>query len=81
MARVPVEATAFAHRKARIIVNVAAFYNGPEDQAVRQAWVEEFAAALVQGDTGVYVNFLGNEGAARVRAAYPGATWGPVEGD
>ena len=75
MARVPVEATAFAHRRSRIMVNVAAFYNGPEDQAVREAWVTDFAAALRQGDPGAYVNFLGDEGEARVRAAYPGATW------
>ena len=75
MARVPVEATAFAHRRSRIIVNLAAFYNGPGDRAVRQAWVTDFAAALDQGDTGAYVNFLGDEGEARVREAYPGATW------
>lgn len=75
MARLPVEATAFAHRKSRIMANVAAFYDGPEDQAVREAWVADFAVALHQGDSGVYVNFLGDEGAARVRDAYPGATW------
>jgi hypothetical protein len=28
-----------------------------------------------QGEPGVYVNFLGNEGPARVREAYPGPTW------
>jgi FAD/FMN-containing dehydrogenase len=75
MARVPAEATAFAHRNSRIMVNVAAFYDGPADQAVRQAWVDDFAAALRQGDSGAYVNFLGDEGQARVRQAYPGATW------
>ncbi len=75
MARVPVEATAFAHRQSRIMVNLAAFYNGPEDRAVRAAWVADFAAALHQGDSGAYVNFLGDEGQARVRDAYPGSTW------
>ncbi|MFL5757827.1 MAG: FAD-binding oxidoreductase [Chloroflexota bacterium] len=75
MARVPAEATAFAHRSSRIMVNVAAFYEGPDDRDARQAWVEEFAAALHQGDDGAYVNFLMNEGEERVRAAYPGATW------
>ncbi len=75
MARVPVEATAFAHRRSRIMVSLAAFYNGPEDRAVREAWVADFAKALDQGDTGTYVNFLGDEGEERVRAAYPGATW------
>jgi FAD/FMN-containing dehydrogenase len=75
MARVPVEATAFAHRARRIMVNLAAFYDGPEDRAVREAWVAEFAAALHQGDAGAYVNFLGDEGQARVRDAYPGTIW------
>jgi FAD/FMN-containing dehydrogenase len=42
---------------------------------VRQAWVDGFAAALAQGDRGAYVNFLGEEGPDRVRAAYPSATW------
>jgi FAD binding domain/Berberine and berberine like len=75
MARVPAEATAFAHRASRIMVNVAAFYDGPADRAVREGWVEAFAAALQQGDTGAYVGFLGDEGQARVRQAYPGSTW------
>ncbi|WP_018466788.1 FAD-binding oxidoreductase [Calidithermus timidus] len=74
MARVPVEATAFAHRGRRIMANVAAFY-GPHDRAEQEAWVKGFAAALRQGDGGAYVNFLGDEGAERVRAAYPGPTW------
>jgi hypothetical protein len=75
MARVPPEATAFAHRASRIMVNVAAFYEGPEDRAKREAWVSGFAAALRQDDAGAYVGFLGDEGEARVREAYPGATW------
>jgi FAD/FMN-containing dehydrogenase len=75
MARVPAEATAFAHRRSRIMVNLAAFYDGPEDQAVRQAWLDEFAAALLQGDTGAYVGFINDEGEARVHDAYPGSTW------
>jgi FAD/FMN-containing dehydrogenase len=75
MARVPVEATAFAHRGRRIMANVASSYQGPEDRTVREAWVAAFAAALRQGDTGAYVGFLGDEGEARVRAAYPGSTW------
>jgi FAD/FMN-containing dehydrogenase len=75
MARVPAEATAFAHRRSRIMVNLAAFYDGPEDQAVRQAWLDDFAAALRQGDTGAYVGFINDEGEARVHDAYPGSTW------
>ena len=75
MARVPSDATAFAHRASRIMVNVAALYDRLEEKATHEAWVENFAAALQQSDSGAYVNFLSNEGEARVRAAYPGGTW------
>ncbi len=75
IARTPADATAFAHRRSRIMTNVAAFYNGPEDKPVREAWVNAFAGDLRQKDTGAYVNFLGDEGAERIRAAYPGRTW------
>ena len=75
MARVPVEATAFAHRRSHIMVNVAAFYDGPDDLPIKQAWVDGLAAVLKQSDDGAYVNFLTDEGEDRVRAAYPGDTW------
>jgi hypothetical protein len=42
---------------------------------VHERWVTDFAAALDQGDAGVYVNFLGDEGEGRVREAYPGPIW------
>jgi FAD/FMN-containing dehydrogenase len=75
MARVPAEATAFAHRGRRLMANVAAVYERPDQAAEHEPWVTEFAAALHQGDGGAYVNFLDNEGPERVREAYPGATW------
>jgi FAD/FMN-containing dehydrogenase len=75
MARVSSDATAFAHRSRRILVNLAAFYEGEEDRVVRQAWLDGFAAALRSDEDAAYVNFVGDEGEARVRAAYPGATW------
>jgi hypothetical protein len=75
MARVAPEATAFHHRQSRIMVNLAAFYEGPEDQVAKERWVAEFAQAILQDDKGAYVNFLGDEDEARVRAAYPGGTW------
>jgi FAD/FMN-containing dehydrogenase len=75
MARVPADDTAFAHRRHRILVNVASFYNGAADRPRRDAWTREFAAALDQGCPGEYVGFVGDEGEAGVRAAYPGKTW------
>jgi FAD/FMN-containing dehydrogenase len=75
VARVPADATAYAHRSKRMLVNVAAFYNGPEDRAGRAQWVTDFARAVQPTDDAAYVGFLGDEGAARVRSAYPGTTW------
>jgi hypothetical protein len=74
MARVSDDATAFAHRKSRIMVNVAALSGAPEEKDANEAWVDRFARALRQDDHGAYVNFVGNEGEARVHDAYPDAT-------
>jgi hypothetical protein len=73
-ARVPAEATAFAHRVNRIMTIVVASYATPDERDRRQAWVDELAARLDEGLIGVYVNFLSGEGPGRIRAAYPGPT-------
>ncbi|MGZ8567571.1 MAG: FAD-binding oxidoreductase [Actinomycetota bacterium] len=75
MARVPNDATAFAHRDRKIMVNVASLYEDPADREASEAWVGELASALDQGEPGAYVNFLGDVGPERVRQAYPGDTW------
>jgi FAD/FMN-containing dehydrogenase len=75
MARVPADATAFAHRRSRVMTNVAAVFMHPEARENYEAWVADFAAALRQDDAGAYVNFLNSEGPDGVRAAYPGSTW------
>ena len=75
MARVPEDARAFARRKSRIMVVVAAVFATTEEAPAHEAWVTELAASLRQDDQGAYVNFLGAEGESRVRDAYPGATW------
>jgi len=75
MARVPVDDTAFAHRRSKIMANVAALYGSPDQASVYEPWVHRFVAALKQSDTGAYVNFLVDEGEARIRDAYPGKTW------
>jgi FAD/FMN-containing dehydrogenase len=75
MARVSADATAFTHRERGIMVALGAVYERAEETAMHEEWVGKFAAALRQGDGGVYVNFLGDEGKARIREAYPGATF------
>jgi FAD/FMN-containing dehydrogenase len=74
MARVPSDATAFAHRDRPIMGGPAAIFEDLEEKPVHQDWVDGFAAAL-DPEPGAYVNFLANEGASRVREAYPGPTW------
>ncbi len=73
--RIHKDATAFYHRDSNIMANLAAFYTSPEDRIVRQEWLKDFSTTLRQEDTAAYVNFLGDEGVDRVRAAYPGETW------
>ncbi len=75
MARVPADATAFAHRQSRIMANLAALYNKPEDKEIHEAWVSKYEADLRQSDGGAYVNFLAEVDEAQVRAAYPNRTW------
>jgi FAD/FMN-containing dehydrogenase len=74
-ARVPAEATAFAHRQRRLLVTLSAFYASAEEDSAHEAWAKDAADALREGADSAYVNFLGDEGPERVRAAYPGATW------
>ena len=75
MARVPADATAYAHRARPMLVNVAAFYQGDADREVRRAWVGEFATAIQPRDEGAYVGFLSDDGQERIHSAYPGETW------
>ncbi|MFZ5885550.1 MAG: FAD-binding oxidoreductase [Chloroflexota bacterium] len=75
MARVPSDATAFAHRQSKIMANLAALYEKPEEKEVHEEWVTEFFSALQQSDKGMYVNFVGDEGEASIRAAYPNGAW------
>jgi len=74
VARVSADATAFAFRDARMLVNVAAMYERPAHAPVHEQWLTDVAAKLHQRG-GAYVGFIGDEGYARVREAYPPATW------
>ena len=75
MSRVPADATAFSHRARRIMVNLGAVHASPDEAPVHEAWLDAFAESLRGENDDAYVNFLGDEGPERVRAAYPGETW------
>ena len=75
MGRVASEATAFAHRDKGYMVMVTNFGPGLVDDTQRHARTERMWEAIEPYAAGVYVNFLGNEGDGRIRAAYPPATY------
>ncbi len=75
MARVPADATAFAHRSARIMAIVVSFHESDTDRERRSAWVRGLAAQLDQGVPGAYVNFLEDAGPDSAHHAYPDGTW------
>lgn len=74
MARVPADATAFAHRDSRILASLAALVPSHEDLPAHTQWVDGYYRELQQTDHGRYVNFLMDEGPAAVADAYPGDT-------
>jgi FAD/FMN-containing dehydrogenase len=76
LARVGNDATAFAHRDKRYFVAIIGLWlDAAEDAAMHGAWTEALWQAIRAEGSGVYVNFLENEGANRVRDAYPPATF------
>ena len=79
MSRVPVDATAFAHRDQAFYVAAQNSWDvGPAEPHV--AWTEAFWQAMAPHAAGAYAGFLGDEGDHRVRAAYPPATHARLAG-
>ncbi len=75
MARIPAAETAFAHRSAPVLVNIISPFEDPGDAPIHEAWVDRYLEALRPAGSGAYSAFLGDEGEARVRQAYPDATY------
>jgi FAD/FMN-containing dehydrogenase len=71
MGRVPVAATAFPHRSATAQVTIMSQLGDPAMRDAAMAWNRGLFDALQPKASGVYVNFLEDEGEARVREAYP----------
>jgi FAD/FMN-containing dehydrogenase len=69
-ARMPGDATAYAHRSAPFLVSAVALWADPAEDSAHVTWARSFAAAVRPHATGAYVNFLGDEGDDRVRDAY-----------
>jgi FAD/FMN-containing dehydrogenase len=69
--RVPADATAYANRDARFVLNVHGRWERPEDDERVIAWAREFFRKSEPYASGsVYVNFLTEDETDRVQAAY-----------
>ena len=74
--RVPADATAFGHRDGRLLVAFMAMYADRSHAAGHERWAIDAMAGLRPGaQSPAYVNFLAQEGALGLAAAYPAATW------
>ncbi len=68
--RVPVDATAFVHRQADFNLAIISRWTDPADADRNIAWARGVHTAIKPFASGTYVNYLGEEGQDRVRAAY-----------
>ncbi|MGI0079047.1 MAG: FAD-binding oxidoreductase [Nitrososphaerales archaeon] len=70
MRRIGDDATAFSHRDAPFALNIVSSWQDPSENDKHVKWSRDFFAAMKKFSTGAYVNFLGEEGAERVKEAY-----------
>jgi len=69
--RIPNDATAAGNRTALCNVNIVGKWETPDEEQANVTWARETWKALQPCSTGApYLNFLGNEGAELVAAAY-----------
>jgi FAD/FMN-containing dehydrogenase len=79
-ARVSNDATAFAHRDRKLMVNVAAMYADEAERDTHEAWADGLAESLGKNGSGGYVGFFGDEDEETLRAAYPNGNWERLRG-
>jgi FAD/FMN-containing dehydrogenase len=71
MARISTGATAFANRRASFVFNVIAMWGNADEDDGHIGWARTSFETLRPVSAGAaYVNFMGDEGAERVEAAY-----------
>ncbi|KKC06485.1 oxidoreductase [Mycobacterium nebraskense] len=69
--RVPPEATAFSARNHPYIVHLVTTWTDPADTERCQSWTDEAYESLRPlGPASAYLNFVGDEGQARIRASF-----------
>ena len=73
--RISSEATAFSHRSTPFVLNIHTRWRNQTDDESCITWAKNFHGATEPFAQGVYVNFLSEEGEARVRDAYTDSVW------
>lgn len=75
--RVPVEATAYPHRNVEFVMNVHGRWSSPSEDSACVAWTRALHDATAPFATGgVYVNFMPDDEAQRVRSGAYGPNYG-----
>jgi FAD/FMN-containing dehydrogenase len=75
MARVPADATAFAHRDKAFYLAADSSWEAEPHAERHIAWADAFWQAVAPHTDGAYAGFLDDEGDDRVRSAYSPATY------
>lgn len=73
--RVGATDTAFVHRTPPFVLNIHTRWQDAADDGICLQWARDFHGATEPFAQGVYVNFLSDEGEARVRDAYSDEVW------
>jgi FAD/FMN-containing dehydrogenase len=73
--RIAPDATAFPHRNTPFLLNIHTRWQKTSDDERAVQWARDFHKDTEPFSQGVYVNFLGEEGAARVKQAYTPEVW------
>ena len=73
VARVPNDATAFAHRDSTFAFSFDSFWDDPSQSEINLRWTKEsWEAMRAYSPRGAYVNFMDDEGEDRVKESYRG---------
>jgi FAD/FMN-containing dehydrogenase len=74
--RVAADATAFAHRNSRFVLNIVGTWPDPAESEANIRWVRSTHDAIASNTpVAPYINFMGDETTERVRAAYGPANY------
>jgi FAD/FMN-containing dehydrogenase len=73
--RIPENDTAYSHRSNPFVLNLHTRWQNTADDEKCLKWARDFHEATKPFASGVYVNFLSQEGEDRIKEAYTGEVW------